>query len=222
MGLATAVGAFELAQSVAIVLTALVMVGAFAWAQRRDLSIGEAIRLLLGATAPSPSWHSPNIARVLVPASGTVRAPERDVPADHLRALEELAVIPNEVRDLHAIRRDAIDAARIAVEQLRGLDGELASLARDASPAEVDRLSAQLASFGDPNQGNAERRELRELVSHQLELVRKLRARREDVARERARVMDLLRALWAQAQDARSAADAGRIRATIAELRRPR
>ena len=221
--------AFEIAQSAAIVLTALVVVGAFAWAQRRDLSMGEAIRLLLGATAPSPSWHSPNIARVLRPASGAVRAPERDAPADHLRALEELAVIPtkagavpNEVRDLQLIRREAVDAAREAVTQIQALDSELATLARDASPAEVDRLSAQLASFDDPSDGNAERRELRQLVANQLEVVRRLRARWEDVARERARLMDLLRALWAQSRDASSGNETARVRATIAELRRPR
>ena len=206
---------FEAAQTAAIVLTALAVVGAFTWAQRRELSIGEAIRLLLGATSASPSWDAPNIARVLAPAGGAVRPPDRDAPADHLRALEELQV-----------SSDVAEAARHAVSRVRELDTELLSLARDASPSEIDRLSAQLATFGDPSQGNAERRELRELVANQLELVRKLRARHEDVARERARTMDLLRGLWAQTLEARGAGSGNasdeRVRATIAELRRLR
>jgi serine/threonine protein kinase len=236
--------AFELAQGAAIVITAVVVVGAFAWAQRRELTIAEAIRLLLGATAASPSWLSPSIARVLKPTAGAVRPPDRDVAADHLRALEDLAgaspvvpqersVIANEVRDLHSVTpnegtdlhlvlREAIDAAREAVARVHDLEGELGALSRDASPAEVDRLSAQLASFGDPSVGNAERRELRELVSNQLEIVRKLRARHEEVARERARIMDLLRGLWSQALDARQAGRVDQMRATIAELRRAR
>ena len=120
------------------------------------------------------------------------------------------------------ITLSAFFVARAAVERLREYDAELASLARDASPAEIDRLSAQLASFGDPSQGNPERLELRQLVANQLELVRKLRARHEEVARERARVMDLLRGLWARTLDAReSGSGAERLRATIAELGRP-
>ena len=228
--------AFDVAQSAAIILTALVVSGAFAWAQRRGFSFGESVRLLLGATAASPSWHSPSITRALAPAAGTVRAPDRDVASDHLRALEELSagaipqsgvipsagVIPNEVRDLHSLFSDATAAAREAVARVAEHDAELATLARDASPAEIDRLSAQLASFGEPSPGNVERRELRELVANQLELVRKLRARHEEVSRERARLMDLLRGLWARTLEAREGnSGAERVRATIAELRRP-
>jgi serine/threonine protein kinase len=214
--------AFELAQTAAVVLTAIVVVGAFAWAQRRDLTMGEAIRLLLGATAASPSWHSPNIARVLVPASGTVRPPDRDVPGDHVRALEELAsagVIPNAARDLTHLYREAIAAARNTAARIKALDTDLAQLTRDANPAEIDRLSAHLASFGEAAHGNPDRRELHDVMARQLELVRKLRARHEEIARERARLMDLLRALWARTRDAREGGDSSRVAATIAELR---
>ena len=210
---------FEIAQTAAIIVTAIVVSGAFAWAQRRGFTLGESIRLLLGATAASPSWHSPSIARVLAPTTG-VRPPDRDAPADHLRALEELSV--STTGETARLVRDATEAAKTAVARLREYEAELASLARDASPAEIDRLSAQLASFGEPSQGNPERLELRRLVANQLELVRKLRARHEEVARERSRVMDLLRGLWARTLDAReSGSGAERVRATIAELGRP-
>ena len=212
--------AFELAQSAAILLTALVVVGAFVWAQRRDLTMGEAIRLLLGATAASPSWHSPHIARVLAPVSGTVRPPDRDGPGDHVRALEELS--RSTTTGTSRPVREAAAAARDAVARIKELDAELATLTRDASPADIDRLSAQLASFGDASLENAERRELHDVMARQLEIVRRLRARHEELARERARVMDLLRGVWARAVEVRSAADAERLLATIAELRRLR
>ena len=210
--------AFELAQTSAIVVTAIVVSGAFAWAQRRGFTLGESIRLLLGATAASPSWHSPRIARVLAPTSG-VRPPDRDAPADHVRALEDLSATAS--GETARVTREAVEAAQAAVARLRECEAEMATLARDASPAEIDRLSAQLASFGEPSPGNAERQELRALVSNQLELVRRLRARHEEIARERARLMDLLRGLWARTVEAReTSGGAERVRATIAELRR--
>jgi hypothetical protein len=42
----------------------------------------------------------------------------------------------------------------------------------------------------------AERLELRDVVQHQLSIIRRMQGRREVIMRERAQLVDLLRALW--------------------------
>ena len=90
-------------------------------------------------------------------------------------------------------------ALRGAINALEQRDEELGLLSRDASASELDRLSAQLGTLGDdaPSEGR-ERRELRELVRHQLEVVRRMRARYEALSQQRAHLFNLLRGLWTQ------------------------
>jgi len=67
----------------------------------------------------------------------------------------------------------------------------------DAGPSEADRLGAQLDALRSEDAGDTrERAELRQLVEHQLDLVRRMQNRRELVMRERASLVDLLRNLW--------------------------
>ena len=186
------------AAELGMVLGAAVVTGsAVRWALARGLSLRESVHVLFGATIPSPTWLAPNVARMLVPASRGVRPPERDAAADHARAITEL------VRLLPAGATGAgAEAARAAHRLLAAIaesDREIAALARDASAAELDRLAGQLTSLEDSSSGEVgDRRELRELVRHQLELVRRMRGGREVACHRRARLFDLMRGLWTQ------------------------
>jgi hypothetical protein len=176
-----------------------------AWALRRGLSVPEAARVLFGATAASPAWSEPRIARLLTPGAFGVRAPEHDAPADHRRAIDDLVpLLPPEAADVGA---GAARAARRLLDVIAECDRQLASLARDASAAELDRLTAQLDALGDTSSREYdERHELRELVRHQLEVVRRMRGRHELLSEHRARLFDLMRGLWMQLSLVRDAA----------------
>jgi hypothetical protein len=190
-------GWFAAAEGALVLATAVVTTGALAWALRRGLSMSEATRVLFGATSPSPAWSEPRIAHLLTPGAFGVRTPERDAPGDYRRAIDELApLLPPEAADVGA---EAARAARRLLVAVDECDRQLASLARDASDAELDRVMTQLTALDDASQREYdERHELRQLVRHQLELVRRMRSRQELVSERRGRLFDLMRGLWTQ------------------------
>jgi tRNA A-37 threonylcarbamoyl transferase component Bud32 len=217
-------GWFAAAEGALVIGAAAVTAVTLAWALGRGLSVAEAARVLFGATAASPAWSEPRIARLLTPGAFGVQPPERDAPADHRRAIDDLVpLLPPEAADVGAA---ATRVARRLLGAIEECDRQLASLARDASAAELDRLTAQLDALGDPSSREYdERHELRELVRHQLDLVRRMRGRHELLSDHRARLFDLMRGLWMQLSLVRDAAGSGttpqlctRARALCAEI----
>ena len=188
---------FFIGEVALVVVTAAVVAIGLAWASRRGLTISEGARVLFGATSPAPIWNAPHVARLLTPPVGGVRPPDRDAPADHRRAIAEcVALLRSDVSGLGA---EALGAADRLSGEIERCDRELISLARDAGPGEADRLTSQLATLETSvDRDSDERRELRALVSHQLDLVRRMRARHEVVSQRRRHLFSLLRGLWAQ------------------------
>ncbi len=193
---ATAPSGAALERGAALGVAALTA-GALAWALARGLSLREAAQLLFGATMPSSVWRGPNVARVLAPASHAVRAPEHDDPADHARAIAELArLLPADAAGVGAAAAGAAD--RIAAV-VAAADREIAILARDAGSDEMNRLAARLTALEDAAPGeDDDHRQLRALVRHQLELVYRMRARQEGVLHRRMHLFELARGVWAQ------------------------
>jgi hypothetical protein len=190
----------DAAEWAVFILGALGVILALSWARRKGLTLDQSLRLLLGPTLASPSWNEPALKELLIPESGNVRPPDRDSPSDHLRAIRELLPL------LSASAGDAglesMAAAESVVRAIGARDAELASLTRDAGPHEEDRLVAQLDSLEIENTANSgERAELRDLVRHQLDLVRRMQSRREVVLRERAHLMELIRSLWSHMRE---------------------
>jgi serine/threonine protein kinase len=193
-----------------------VMFGTIVWAMRRPLTWGDSMRVLFGATTRSPGWNEPHIARLLLPADG-VRQPDRDSPADHLRAIEEL--VPSIPEPNGAIALAARDAARSLVKAIERCDDEIASLRSTASNAEIDRLTAHTAELRATG-GGAAPSELTGLVERQLELVLQMRDRLEVVAQRRGKSMSMLRGIWSQLSVLRDSGDAGRMRELLADAAR--
>jgi hypothetical protein len=200
---------------------AAVIGGCLMWGVRRGLSFAESVRVLFGATMPSPGWNEPHIARLLTSAAGGVRPPDRDAPADHRRAIEELAatlLVSNAV-----LGNASTSMAKRLLVAIETCDAEVSSLAHVATASELDRLTAQLATLGEGAEGDRlPRGELQELVRRQLDIVRKMRDQSEVVSQRRARLFTLLRGLWTQLSvvrdgtvDERVAAD--RLNALLAE-----
>jgi serine/threonine protein kinase len=176
---------------------AAVIAASLMWGVKRGLSFAESVRVLFGATMPSPGWNEPHIARLLTSTAGGVRPPERDAPTDHRRAIEQLAATLPVSKAVLGNTATAMAKRLLAV--IEECDAEVSSLAHVATASELDRLTAQLATLGEGAQGDrAARGELQELVRRQLDIVRRMRDQSEVVSQRRARLFTLMRGLWTQ------------------------
>ena len=189
---------FASAEATLVIAVGALVAATLWWARRRGgLTLAEATRVLFGATLPAPVWNAPHVARLLSLGVGDVRPPDPEIPADYRRAIREVRdMLPSTAASLGA---EVVSVADRLNAEIDACDAEARSLTRDAGPAEIDRLTAQLASMqSSPGAENADRRALRALVEHQLDVVRRLHQRHELVAQRRAHLFHLLRGLWSQ------------------------
>ena len=206
----------------------------FAWAKRKGLTAREAHRLAGGrALAPTYEaaafWKKPHIAKLLLPES-----PEREAPTSEPETPEGyLAQVGDAARQLTGpsveLGNEAVAAARQLVAAVNALDKEIEQLARDVDPSEIPRLEEKLTALGDPDTESAAGREMRELLSNQLKLVRRMADALEHSTARRSRLMEMLNTLWLQmgnlrAEAARESLESeevtGKIRAICEEIER--
>ncbi|MEK6769006.1 MAG: hypothetical protein AABY85_08470, partial [Gemmatimonadota bacterium] len=198
------------------------------WGRSAGLTRLGPFQIGLAPTARLDLWKRRKYAAILLPASGVAALPGRpepQEPQDYVRAiLERAGALTGPARELGS---EAVAAARQVVAALETLDAEIALLARDASPGEIAALEQKLAALGDGAGEPASRRELRQMLANQGDLLRRLAEQLEAATRRRERLLDLLRTLWLQvanlraeaARDALADADVtGRIRAAVAEI----
>ena len=191
------VDAFSAVEIALVLGTALVVTGGFWWTSRHGLSVSEGARVLFGATSPAPIWNAPQVARLLDPHTGGVRPPDRNAPADHRRAIHDVVALLG--ADGASVGAAARRVADLVCSEIERCDRDGASFARDASPREIERLTVQLSVLDEsPDRDGADRRELRDLVSHQLDVIRRMQTRREVAEQRSAHLFYLLRGLWAQ------------------------
>jgi tRNA A-37 threonylcarbamoyl transferase component Bud32 len=196
MGGLAARSRFSDAQTILVVGAAATIVCGLIWAYRQKLSWPDTARLLVGATTPSSGWSSPAIAPMLAPMKGRTRGPMRDTAAEHRRAI--LEALPTLPAGAIAITADLTSAVKRLHDEIDVHDAEIAALERDASSAEVERLSARLAALNADSASTPARRELTELVRRELDVVRDLRVACEIVSQRRAHLYAMMRGLWTQ------------------------
>ncbi len=186
-----------------------------AWALARGLNGPQTVRLLFGSTTASPGWKAPAFAQ-LVRGAAPSAPPERDVAADHQRALRDLV---GQLEEEATVRDNILRAVDSASARVQAIDTELSKLTRDASPGEIDRLTAQLANL--ETQSGSEQDELALLVRKQIDVVQRMRVRGELLLQQRRQIFSLLRGLWTQLaalRDGSGAAARDRVQSLCAEL----
>ena len=166
------------------------------WARHRGLAWTDTTRLMFGATAPSAGWNTPALRRLVAPAHGGVRPPERDRPDDYSRAIADAVMHLDEATRGPAQR--AAESARQLVAELARCDEEMGALSMGSSIAESDRIAAQLAALEGARHGSDETRALVDLLRAQQEVVQRMRVRCEMLSAHRGRVLRLLHGLWTQ------------------------
>jgi len=199
-----------------VAATGIVILTSVAWAVRRRLPWTDTVRLLFGPTEMSTGWGSPDISRMLIPDSGSVRAPADDVASDFARAISELLADPG--NSVSVSRREVDTVTRDLVAAIEKLEAELTLLSREGSVSEVDRLTVQLATLDADSLDTPDHRELVSLVRAQLEVVRRLHVRCELVAQQRRERIAVLRGLWTTLSQPR--VSAARLTELLAEGRR--
>ncbi|HUQ20845.1 MAG TPA: serine/threonine-protein kinase [Gemmatimonadaceae bacterium] len=184
----------DVAEWALLAVAAIAVIIGLLWARRAGLPIDRSLHVLLGATLTSPRWEDARVKRLLAPASGKVRAPEGDTPSDYLRAIRATIALVAPGDGNLALRTTS--TAELLVRTINERDLELQRVSREAGPEEESRLTVRLQSLEGAGASSQEAVELRQLVQHELELVRRMQTRREVLVDDRGRLMEMLKALW--------------------------
>lgn len=215
---------FTIAELGCVALIAAIILAAIVWGRRRQLTIGQTALLFFGATVDSSGWHVPPIARLLSPEPGRGAANCSESPAEIRRAIVALLPgVPARVAEAASMAAVLINRALGEVEEH---DRAMATLRKDASEQELERLASRLAALdAEQLDAPAEREELRHLLEHQMTVMHRMRRRLDLVVERRGRLLVLVRAVWARLADLADARtdDAaaevvGRLHAVCAEL----
>jgi len=195
-------------------LLPLFAVGAiFLWAQRLRLSRIDTLHFLLGPTAPSAFWKRRDIVRLLRLSSPGVRPPEPDVPADFVRAIEELQ--RTTANDSARATHPPLDMARRLLKAIVDIDREIHALDRDAPPAELTRLNARLAMLREEHSSTTRSEQhnaLVAIVESEIALLRDIQQRKVLAQNESAALFDLIRALYTTCSDGLYSETGARVR----------
>jgi len=178
---------------------------------------------LLSASNTAPFWERPGVAPLLAPVTRfTGGAGEPRTVAELVARIEEMvAALP-----ATPMITDAANAARRLAKTLAGLDRERAQLGKDFDPAQLAQVERQLAGFGAA-EDTGSRRQMRELLEGQRQLLEKLAGQRDSVGRRQEHLLGLLRTLWLQMAALRAgaareqledAAVSGRVREVCLEI----
>src|SRR5206468_7997487 len=104
---------------------------------------------------------------------GGVRPPERDMPDDYRRAIDEVVAQLTDERRASAERAAA--SARRLIAELARCDAERAQLSVVGGVAESDRIATRLAALDAGSHASDETRALAELLRAQLHIVQRMR-----------------------------------------------
>ena len=174
-------------------------------AKRRGLSAREALQLANGKVfKPRVEslvfWNLPRLRAAFPPAHAPARgaAPNEPQTVDELvQSIEQLGGM---LRETHPeLSADAVNAARDLRDALQRLEREIARLAKDDDPAELERVNRKLVLLDESSaDAGQESNEMRRLLAGQRELLLALRARHAAAVDRRARLLESLRTLWLQ------------------------
>jgi serine/threonine-protein kinase len=178
------------------------------WGLARGLTHTERMMVLGAPSWKLDFWRKPKFAALLLPPSGRVaiaRPAEPRSPDEYAQAIRDLVgQLPSGTQ---ATVSEAADAARQLLGTVAALDAELAKLAQDADPQELEAVETKLRALGPETTDEGDvRRQKRALLVPQRDLLRKLDQRLAEVTERRARLLDLMRTMWLQVANLRAEA----------------
>ncbi len=181
---------------VLVVGTPIAIAFAWRWGARHKLGFDDGVQFLFFSTTPSAFWRQPHIARLLSRATHSIRPPDALVVSDHERAADQLmAAFPTTFAGIGPTVQRAV---RHHVEALAAIDREIAGLARDASPDEINRLTMRLAAIAEAKPASHDQTELEDTWRRELEILRRIQGQHTIALARRSTLMTQLHAVWPQ------------------------
>ncbi|MEX2177520.1 MAG: serine/threonine-protein kinase, partial [Gemmatimonadaceae bacterium] len=169
------------------------------WARTVGLALSQASYVAGAPTGNALLWKPSWMQRFLHPATAHPGALEPATPAAMADAIANIAKqLPPPQREGV---RGVVEATRALAAAIDVMDSEIAVLARNADPADEERLNARLVALGPETVGGGEsaaQREMRHLYASQLALLSRIARQREEMDRRRSRYAELLRTVWLQ------------------------
>lgn len=182
-----------------LLFTVTALVAAFVWTRQFKLSLSDDFQFLLGSTAPSAFWKRREVVRLLRYTQPGVRPPERDVPQDYVRAIDDLKrICPAEIA--YALDEPAAMAHQLA-RIIADLDREIGVLEHDAPTAELARADARLVRLrgeSSPAVQTEQHRALIGIVESELTLLREIQQRKVLAQNESAKLFVVLKSIWTE------------------------
>ncbi len=172
------------------------MLLALYWVRQQRMTVDQTLQFFLASTVSSAFWREPAIANLLSSSAASVRPPDPTVASDHARAVEEL--VRRFPSTLEPVGRTALRAVQHRLSGIAKLERDMALLARDASPVEINRLNARLAALAASESLSADHRALIDTVQHEIDLIRKIQGQHTLAAAKRSAQVAELRSLWTQ------------------------
>jgi hypothetical protein len=153
-------------------------------------------RFVLGDTGRRSNWTPPEIAPLLLAAPIGVRsAAPPATPGEMVHGIERAWSSARAAG--RAPDANVVEAARALATSIQALDSDIGALSKTFDQDEVVRLEAKLSALaGGPSAPGEERHRLREMFQTQLDFMRGLENRLQQVQARRARRGELLSRLW--------------------------
>lgn len=201
---------------------------AVAWGKSVGILRPELDRVLGVPSTDLAFWRKRKYAALLAPAPAAGVRADQDGPRDPVELVRAIEVHAHKLSGpASQLAAEGLAAARQVLAALASLDTEIGALARDVGPNDLAALEQRLAGLGDPASEPASRRELRDMLSKQRDLVQRIGEQVRDGLTRRERLLELLKTLWLQitalradAANEGAARDAvsGRIRDAVTEI----
>lgn len=170
------------------------------WVRSVGLSKKDASKLMDEVTFDSQFWRRPKIAALLTPARQSHPPSGVQQPTtarEYVDAIKRIGrQLPHNVQDIGS---ESVAAAEQLIASVEAAEKEIEKLAIDADTSEIARLEGRLTDLTEQHGlVNDDDRRMRELIQHQLDLMRRLAGRLDATQERRARMLDLLKTLWLQ------------------------
>lgn len=185
--------------SFVLVFTLSALAAAFVWSKQLRLPPIDSLHFLLGPTSPSAFWRRADVGRSLRSATPGVRAPDTGVPADYVRAIQELQRVSGADRVQEF--QSAIAVVQRVPAALAAIDREIAAFDGDASPVEIARLNARLSALQQttPSGTHSEQhRSLVAIVQSELALLETIQQRKILAQSESDVLLHVMKSLWSE------------------------
>lgn len=159
--------------------------------------------LLWAPLARASFWQTPSVAKLLLPTSTVRRKAPTGEPRSAAELMRGIAEVAQRLSGpIRQVGSGAVAAARVGIASVQTLDKQIEALTQEVAATDIGTIEQQLEALReDAETDSDDRKKMRQLLTGQLELARKLGRRLDEALERRARLRDMLETLWLDIAD---------------------